>query len=391
MNFNIETGGKGSEWGEEGQGVKSLYERLQTVADKRKRRGIRYPLAVILVMVIVAKLSGEDEVRGIAEWLKHRAEAFASTLNLKRAATPHATTISRVLAGAFEVDALEQVVASYFKAIVTESEQLALDGKALRGTIAVGQTRGQHLLALYATQTGVVVGQMAVDEKANEIVVAPELLKTLHLAGRVISGDAMFAQQMLSKQIVDAQADYVWIVKDNQPTLRASIERLFTPETPSKTHSPLPTDFQVASSLDKGHGRLEWRALSSSALLNAYADWEGLGQVFKIERRVTHLKDGTVSTRTDYGITSLKADQAGAERLLQAVRDHWHIENRLHYPRDVSFHEDACQIRWPLAHRAMATLNNLALGLLRQLDFDCVPSARRFLAANFAIAFQLVC
>jgi predicted transposase YbfD/YdcC len=391
MNFNIETGGKTFEWGEEGQGVKSLYERLQTVADKRKRRGIRYPLAVILAMVIVAKLSGEDEVRGIAEWLKHRAKAFASALTLKRASTPHATTISRVLAGAFEVDALEQVVASYFKATVTESEQLALDGKALRGTIAAGQTRGQHLLALYATQTGVVVGQMAVDEKANEIVVAPELLKTLHLAGRVISGDAMFAQQTLSKQIVDAQADYVWIVKDNQPTLRASIERLFTPETPRKTHSPLPTDFQVASSLDKGHGRLEWRSLSTSSLLNAYADWEGLGQVFKIERRVTHLKDGTVSSRTDYGITSLKADQAGAERLLQAVRDHWHIENGLHYPRDVSFHEDACQIRWPLAHRAMPILNNLALGLLRQLHFDCVPSARRFLAANFALAFQLVC
>lgn len=391
MNFNIETGGKAFEWGEEGQRVKSLYERLQTVADKRKRRGIRYPLAVILVMVIVAKLSGEDEVRGIAEWIKHRAEAFGSALGLKRPSTPHATTISRVLAGAFAVEALEQVVASYFKATASDSEQLALDGKALRGTIAVGQTRGQHLLALYATQTGVVVGQMAVDEKANEIVAAPELLKTLNLAGRIISGDAMFAQQTLSAQIVDAQADYVWIVKDNQPTLRASIERLFTPETPSKTHSPLPTDFQVASSLDKGHGRLEWRSLSSSALLTGYVDWEGLGQVFKIERRVTHLKDGTVSSRADYGITSLKPDQAAAERLLQAVRDHWHIENGLHYPRDVSLHEDACQIRWPLAHRAMAILNNLALGLLRQLDFDFVPSARRFLAANFAIALHLVC
>jgi len=151
-------------------------------------------------MVIVAKLSGEDEVRGIAEWLKHRAEAFASALGLKRPSTPHATTISRVLAGAFEVDELAQVVAAYFKARVSDSEQLALDGKALRGTIEAGQTRGQHLLALFATDTGVVVGQMAVDEKANEIVVAPELLKTVNLKGRLISGDAMFAQQTLSQQ-----------------------------------------------------------------------------------------------------------------------------------------------------------------------------------------------
>jgi predicted transposase YbfD/YdcC len=364
---------------------------LQSVPDKRKRRGIRYRLAVILVMVIVAKLSGEDEVRGIAEWIKHRAEAFASALGLKRASTPHATTISRVLSFAFEVDALEQVVAAYFKARVSDSEQLALDGKALRGTIEAGQTRGQHLLTLYATDTGVVVGQMAVGEKANEIVVAPELLKTVNLAGRLISGDAMFAQQALSQQIVEAEGDYVWIVKDNQPTLRASIERLFTSEAHSKTHSPLSTDFQVASSLDKGHGRVEWRALTTSSLLNAYADWEGLGQVFKIDRQVTHLKAGTLSSRTDYGITSLTADQAGAERLLQAVRDHWHIENGLHYPRDVSLHEDACQIRWPLAHCAMAILNNLTLGLLRQLDFDFVPSARRFLAANFAMALHLVC
>src|SRR5262249_260825 len=110
---------------------------------------------------------------------------------------------------------------------------------------------------------------MAVDEKANEIVVAPELLKTVNLAGRLISGNAMFAQQRLSQQIVDALGDYVWIVKDNQPTLRAAIERLFTQKAKTKVHSPLPTDFQVASSLDKGHGRLEWRSLSTSSLLNA--------------------------------------------------------------------------------------------------------------------------
>jgi hypothetical protein len=132
MNFTIETGGKAFEWGEQGEGVKGLYEYLQSVPDKRKRRGIRYPLAVILAMVIVAKLSGEDEVRGIAEWLKHRSEAFASALGLKRQATPHATTISRVLSFAFEIDALEQVVAAYSKARVSEGEQLALDGKALR-------------------------------------------------------------------------------------------------------------------------------------------------------------------------------------------------------------------------------------------------------------------
>jgi predicted transposase YbfD/YdcC len=391
MNFSIEGTGQEFEWGDEGQGVRSLYEQLQALKDKRKRRGIRYPLAVLLVMVIVAKLSGQDEVRGIAEWIGHRAAGFRRALALKHPKTPHATTISRVLNEAVEIDALEQVVANYFKAQAQAEEAIALDGKALRGTIEAGQTRGQHLLAVYATQTGVVLGQMAVDEKANEIVVAPELLKTLPLVGRVVTGDAMFAQHALSKQIVEGQGDYLWLIKNNQPSLRAAIERLFAPEKCSKAHSPLLTDFQSASSLDKGHGRLERRWLTSSSLLNAYADWEGLGQVFKIERLVTHLKDGLVTHQVEYGITSLTADRASAQSLLQLVRDHWHIENGLHYPRDVSFHEDACHIRWPVAHRAIAILNNLALGLIRQLDFAFVPSARRFLDANFQLAIQLVC
>lgn len=391
MNFTIEETGTEFEWGSEGQGVRSLYEHLQTLKDHRKRRGIRYPLAVVLVMVIVAKLSGEDEVRGIAEWIGHRAAAFKSALSLKKTKTPHATTISRVLNEAVNVEAFEQVVATYFKGQVQTDEALALDGKALRGTIEAGQTRGQHLLAAYASQTGLVVGQMTVDQKANEIVVAPELLKTLPLEGRVITGDAMFAQHTLSVQIVQAHGDYLWIIKDNQPSLRAAIERLFAPEACGKAHSPLLTDFQVASSLDKGHGRLERRTLTSSALLNSYADWESIGQVFKIERHVTHLKEGLVTDAVEYGITSLKAHPASAQHLLNVVRDHWHIENGLHYPRDVSFHEDACQIRWSVAHRTMAILNNIALGLLRQLDFDFIPSARRFMAANFQCAIELVC
>src|SRR5258707_5869673 len=114
-------------------------------------------------MGVGAKLSGEDERRGIAEWVKYRAREFAEVLKLKPAQTPHATTISRLLNGAVDIEALEAEVASYFKGQVPSQETLALDGKTLRGSSEPGQTRGQHLLALYATQTGVVVGQMAVD------------------------------------------------------------------------------------------------------------------------------------------------------------------------------------------------------------------------------------
>ena len=149
------------------QEVKTLYERLKGLSDKRKRRGIRYPLAALLAMVIVAKLSGEDGVRAIAEWIRYRADGFKEALGLKHDQTPHASTISRVLNSAIDVEGLETIIADYFKEQVPNDEALALDGKALRGTISAEQPRGQHLLALYATNSAVVVGQMTVEEKAN--------------------------------------------------------------------------------------------------------------------------------------------------------------------------------------------------------------------------------
>ena len=135
---------------------------------------------------------------------------------------------------------------------------------------------------------------------------------------------------------------------------------------------------------------MECRTLSASCLLNDFAAWEGIGQVFKIERRVKRLKTGKSSCQIDYGITSLSPIQAPPERLLDLVRSHWRIENTLHYPRDVSLHEDACRVRYPQVQHALATLNNLVLGLIRLCHFDYVPSARRFFDANVALALQLV-
>jgi len=377
MNFSTKGQQTGFEWGERGAGVRSLYEELKGLKDRRKRRGVRYPLAVVLVMIVIAKLSGEDEIRGIAEWISHRTAAFVEALALKHQRTPHPTTISRILNEAVDLQALENVVSGYFKTQSASEAAIAIDGKALRGTIEPGSTRGQHLLAAYAVTSGVVVGQLEVGRKHNEISVAPHLLETVNLKGCIVTGDAMFAQHALSQQIVEAQGHYLWVVKDNQPALRAAIERLFASEKCRKAHSPLQTDFQTALTLNKGHGRLEHRTLTSSGLLKAYSDWEGAAQVFRIERQVLHIKSGKVSHHIDYGITSLPPDHATPQQLLSLLRAHWHIENRLHYPRDVSFHEDACHIRAPSAHLAIAILNNLALALIRQLDFDFVPSARR--------------
>src|SRR5260221_868997 len=159
--------------------VKSLYERLKQLKDKRKRRGIRYPLAVALVMIVVAKLSGQDEIRGIAEWVRLRAGLFVEGLGCKHQATPYHTTFSRILNEAVDMAQLEGVVSGYLQSRSEQGDQLVIDGKTLRGTIEKGASQGQHLLSAYDTTSGLVIGQIEVGKKENEISAAPRLIDVL--------------------------------------------------------------------------------------------------------------------------------------------------------------------------------------------------------------------
>ena len=387
MNYNIDESRRAEGFFFE---IGSLYESLSQLVDQRARRGVRYPLVAVLVIVVLAKLSGEDEPRGIAEWAKLRSETLIAALHLKRETMPHHTTYSRVLGHAVDVEHFEAVVSEFFSRQQPAQAHIALDGKTLRGTIETGQSQGVHLLAAYLPEVGVVVWQVEVENKENEIVVAPQVLEHLHLSGAVVTGDALLTQRTLSTQIEQAGGDYLWTVKDNQPTLRADIERLFEPEVCWPGHSPLQTDFASTTTLDKAHGRLEQRTITTSSLLQGYSDWPHLAQVFKLERQVTTLSTGQRSSEVVYGVTSLSCTQASPERLLELVRRHWAIENEAHYPRDVTFQEDRCRLRTGRAAHVMATLNNLVLGLIRLLKFDFVPQARRFFNARLDEALNLV-
>ena len=370
--------------------VNSLYEVLQKVSDKRKARGKRYRLATMLTLSILAKLGGEDEPEGMAEWVKHRAEQWRDCLGLSRAVMPHAVTYRRVLGQAIDITEVEQVLGAFFERCQAKAEQLALDGKTLRGTIETGQTRGVHLLAVYAVESGVVLNQVNVELKENEISAAPKVLAGVEVKGKVVTGDAMFTQRDLSSQIVEAGGHYLWKVKDNQPTLRADIERLFGPEKVPLGSAPLRTDFQAMMTTTKAHGRLEKHTLTTSALLNPTTDWPYLGQVFQLVRAVRHLKSGKTSHEVIYGITSLPPSLASPQRLLTLHRRHWAIENKLHYCRDVTFQEDACQLSIGHAAHTIALLNNLVLGLLRVRGFTAITAARRRFNAFPAEALALV-
>jgi predicted transposase YbfD/YdcC len=186
---------------------------------------------------------------------------------------PHYSTWSRILGQAVEPVEVEAIIGLFFVTAAQESEpkrgsiRLALDGKTLRGTIPLGASRGVHLLAAYLPKQGMVLAQMRVEEKSNEITHAPKLLKQLDLRGVVGSSDAMFDQRALSIQIVQAKGDYLWTVKDNQEGLREEIDVLFQPHRKLAGTSALPTDFRTARTVEKGHGRMDTRPLTVSSML----------------------------------------------------------------------------------------------------------------------------
>jgi predicted transposase YbfD/YdcC len=322
----------------------------------------------------------------VADWAKLRAHELHLLFGTKRARMPHHTTWSRILGRAVDVAELERVIQQVLRPPALGevpdrcSIAVALDGKTLRGTIPRGQTRGVHLLAAYDPQQGVVLLQVAVECKENEISAAPTVLRQLDLTGMLITGDAMFTQRALSIQIVEAGGDYLWMVKENQPSLRDEIELLFAPECVSAGWSAPPVDFTTARTLECGHGRIEERILTASSLLADYSDWPYLAQVFKLEYISIDTSSGKVTRAVRYGVTSAPATVLDAKGLLKATRGHWGIETGLHSRRDGSLEEDAMHTRTGQAPQVLASLNNLVLGLLGRQGISNVAEAQRAIA-----------
>lgn len=369
--------------------VDSLMAHLAQLRDPRKARGRRYGLVTLLALLILAKMGGEDGMKGMAEWVRLRGQGLIDLLNLRRDSLPHQTTYERVL-GRLDVEEVERVVGGFFAQQTAGNLSVTLDGKVLRGTIPAGETHGVHLLAAYVPEQGVVLMQVEVEDKTNEITAAPRVLAALDLRDCVVTGDAMFTQRDLCQQIVLAGGDYVFPVKDNQPAVYRAIADVFMPATVSSGHSPVRLPETFIQTVNSGHGRIEYRYLTVSTQLNTYLDWPHVAQVFRLQRLVHHRHTGKLTYQVVFGMTSLTVNACPPQRLMQLIRQHWHIENRLHYVRDVTFHEDACTIRHTHRQRVLACLNNLVIGLLRHTSFRYAPEARRFFAVHYDQALELL-
>ena len=323
----------------------------------------------------------------MAQWLYNHADPvpFLTRLGFRMPYGPGRASLYRVLA-LVTVEAFIAAVERWLREnFVVESapatEVISVDGKTLRGSRKQGAASA-HLLSAFSQRLQCAIAQLGVDDKTNEIGAMPEFLANLVIAGRIFTMDALLTQTEIAETIVNHEGDYVMIVKDNQPTLRADIATLFEPEVCTPGFNSPKKDLRRAEQTNGGHGRIETRTLTASTALNDYLTWPGVQQVFRLQRKTLRKKTGEVRHETVYGITSLPSSRASADRLLELTRLHWQIENRSHWVRDVTFGEDASQVRKGTLPQFMAALRNVVIALIRQHPFRYIPDGLSFFSAR---------
>lgn len=370
----------------------SVYDRLSKLTDLRGVNGKRYKLESVLLIVMLAKLCGEDKPLGIAEWAKHRKEELGKLLCLNWTRMPHHNTYRRILAYKVYVQEVERLVGEYNQR-GEHGVVYAMDGKARRGMRKKDEEGQEYGLSIYDVQQAKVLSHVEVGRKENEITKAPQALKLVEISQKVVTGDAMHTQRGLSTQILEAHGNYLFPVKENQPQLYKNIQALFAPEYPKPGFGKIQTDFLTAHKVNKGHGRLEVRTLTTSEMLNTYSSWSGLAQVYRLERQTYWRRNGYCyrsSCEVEFGITSLTRQQASPEQLLDIRRAHWGIETGLHYRRDVTLQEDATRMTVGNTGKVMTSINNLVLALIRQAGFHNAAQARRWFSAHLSASVALL-
>ena len=346
-----------------GGGAGSLTEHFGEVEDPRRGQGQRHRLVDIVVVAICAVVCGAEGWVDVAEFGRSKEGWLRTFLELPHGIPSH-DTFRRVFS-LLDPEAFQERFRSWVQAanVITAGQVVAVDGKASRRSHdRRGGKEALHLVSAWATESRVALGQLAVDGKSNEITAIPKLLEVLMLNGCIVTIDAMGCQHQIARGIVEAGADYVLAVKENQPTLFQEIRWLFSrvdhPDYPSLLHESFRTT-------EKDHGRLETRVCQTIiaphplASLNPDGNWPNLRSVIAVhsQRRIP----SQTQRETRYFISSLDGSANSASH---AVRQHWGIENRLHWVLDVAFREDDARIRTGHGAENFAVLRHIALNLI---------------------------
>lgn len=331
-----------------------LWEALQVLSDPRRQcANLKHRFHDILVLGFCGTLAGCDDFVELATWASEHEDALRSFLALPNGIPSH-DTFSRVFA-MVSPRALQEILLPWLQERRGSPGKLThIDGKAMRRTRNPAHGLGPlYVVSAWASEVGLTLGQVAVDEKSNEITAIPELLKLLDLHEKIVTIDAAGCQKNIAAAIVAQEGDYVLAVKDNQPTLHAEIGTAFAEAT--ETGRKLRSD----TTENEGHGRAEKRTvyvLPAKHLATQQELWVGLATLVMVIREITCKTTGKLSTEVSYYISSLRPN---ARTLGKAIRGHWSIENGLHWVLDVVFKEDAKRIYERQAAQNIAFLNRV--------------------------------
>jgi predicted transposase YbfD/YdcC len=349
--------------------MRALVEHFARLEDPRVERSQRHTLVSVVTIALCGVICGAESWVEIEQFAQAKAQWFASFLELPQGIPSH-DTFGRVFAR-LDAQQFEACFAEWMRAVATvlPTQVIALDGKTLRRSGDRGPgTAALHLVSAWASTNRLVLAQVAVDDKSNEISAFPLLLRQLALAGCLVTIDAMGCQTEIAEQVLMQDADYVLALKANQPTLYEEVVDTFAQARSSGFAEYPVTTWDHWQQVNKGHGRLETRehwVLADPQVLTYLQEatpWPGLRAlgVVEAERRWA---DGHSEREARYYLLSTPLS---AQRFGEAVRTHWGIENQVHWLLDMAFREDESRVRVGHAAENFAVLRRLALHLLKQ-------------------------
>lgn len=348
---------------------RDLLRPFDTLPDPRAHNRV-HPLGNILLIAIMAVTCGAGDWEAVHRWAKAKRKWLATILNLPtEGGIPSRDTFRRVFA-ALDPDAFERCFMQWTAELIRISQGLlvAIDGKTIRRSFHRASGRvALHLVSAWCEKNHLVLGQVAVEDKSNEITAIPKLLELLSLAGATVTIDAMGTQKEIAQQIVQAKGDYLLAVKDNHKTLHQDIRFFF--DDAIAQDDPKLVKLEKPQ-VEADHGRIETRQVWASGEVSWLGpmghEWAGLGGVVCVEgQRQTLGPEGKTTIERRYYLTSHDPRKVGARKLLEMVRGHWGVENKLHWCLDVSFQEDQRRLRTGHGAENFSRLCRMSLNLLR--------------------------
>lgn len=346
---------------------------LAGLSDPRRRQGVRYPLRTVVVTALMSMICGCDDAEAMEAWSEANAEWLETFLDLPHG--PPSQDVYLHVFGALEPRAFNEVFQRWADLVslrIHGSERhIAIDGKTSRGSADPSTNRPAiHTVSAWLCGEGLVLGQLKTSDKSNEIKAIPELLSVISISGATITIDAMGCQREIAEAIIDGGGNYILAVKSNQPLLHRQVQDTFVelddPRHRALDETPRP-QAETFEETTKDHGRIETRRIRVTrdlAWVVSQERWKGLSFVAEVTRERMLVRGGRTTTETAWFIGS--GQVGSAERVARAIRNHWGIENELHWTLDMAFNEDRARHRARNTAANIATLRHFALSIIKR-------------------------